>query len=182
MACINFDQQQSLIMTGPISQLLFLRLNQLRLLGRCWKIIRLIKLQKKKKKIYKHLNFSSRGVYFTSIKKNQLVRKSTPVTYAYLTCYVSRSILKFWNYMYHLRMFYANEYWNSGKKNTVSLLTSIVKHWPHSTTLKGGKICRTTSKRDYEWAQTGGHLHINLQCCVDQFFPSSTGQTYGALR
>ena len=116
MACINFDQQQSLIMTGPISQLLFLRLNQLRLLGRCWKIIRLIKLQQKNpKKIYKHLNFSSRGVYFTSIKKNQLVRKSTPVTYAYLTYYVSRSILKFWNYC---------EYWNSEKKK-FSVLVDI---------------------------------------------------------
>ena len=169
-------------MTGPISQLLFLRLNQLRLLGRCWKIIRLIKLQKQQKKIINTLTFHPVVFTLHQLKKNQLIRKSTPVTYAYLTSYVSRSILKFWNYMYHLRMFYANEYWNSGKKNTVSLLTSIVKHWPHSTTLKGGKICRTTSKRDYEWAQTGGHLHINLQCCVDQFSPSSTGQTYGALR
>ena len=59
MTCINFDQQQSLIMTGPISQLLFLRLNQLRLLGRCWKIIRLIKLQQQKnqKKFINTLTF-----------------------------------------------------------------------------------------------------------------------------
>lgn len=31
--------------------------------------------------------------------------------------------------------------------DTVSLLTSIVKHWPYSTTLKGGKICRTNDKQ-----------------------------------